>query len=203
MPPKKIIATPPLQRTEQKLKIEYVPRKSIDFWKENPRRNASAAKTFAPLLKKEGMRSPLNVWVQDRCVYKGNTTLAALDIIHGHQDYEVPVIFHNWASYEEAAAYGTADNRIGENSEWDEEKLAALLGQEKMKPLLTFTGFKEKELNALTWSADQNRINNIEETTDGMATVVKVLCNPEDAESIRETLKAWSADCGFENVKVK
>jgi hypothetical protein len=202
-PQKKGVVKPPLMKTAERMQIEYVPRKSIKFWADNPRRNDQAAIDFAPLLAKEGMRSPLNVWKRDRVVYKGNTTLAALDIIHGHQDYDVPVILHDWETQEDANKYGIADNRIGENSEWDEDKLAHMMSQEKMKPLLTFTGFKTKEINALTWSANAARVDKIEETDEGMATVVKILCKPEDADSIRDVLAAWSKDCGYENVRIK
>jgi len=200
--PKKKGIHPPLKQT-MKLAIEYVPRNSIKFWENNPRRNDAAADELADKIRKEGLRSPLNVWKRDRVVYKGNTTMKALDIIHGHTDYDVPVILHDWENTEAAETYGIADNRLGENSEWDEGKLSHLLSQEKMKPLLTFTGFKAKEINALAWSANSDRINKIEETDEGMATVVKILCKPEDADSIRDVLAAWSKDCGYENVRVK
>jgi hypothetical protein len=198
---------PPLKQSVHDMVVQWVPRSKLNFWKENPRKNDAAAKELAESIRIQGMQTPIVVWTKDMCVYKGNTTLKALDIINkwrpGAADYNVPCLMRNWASKAEATAYGLADNRLGENSEWDKDKLILLTSSESMKPLLTYTGFKEKDLNALGWMPNLKRMNDIDETDEGMAGIVKVQCKPEDAADIKATLAAWAKDCGYENVRVK
>lgn len=198
---------PPLKQSQHDMTVHWIPRSKLWFWAENPRKNDAAAKELSEAIRVQGMQTPIVVWKKDMCVYKGNTTLKALDILNewkkGKPDYDVPCLLRNWESKEQATAYGLADNRLGENSEWDKDKLIKLTSQESMKPLLSYTGFKEKDLNALAWMPNLKKMEDLDETDEGIVGVIKVQCLPKDAEDIKATLSTWAKDCGYENVRIK
>src|SRR5690606_15704334 len=104
-----------------------------------------------------------------------------------------------------AKAYGIADNKASELSDWDADVLVSILSSEEMKamdipPVL---GFTDSELRGLNFQADEEKIDGMEKTDTGIKATIKITCKPEDRDEIRETLKAWATDCGFEEVVVK
>ncbi len=82
-----------------------------------------------------------------------------LEILAGHGAYtaaqqmgmtEVPVIIRTGLTQAQKRAYRTADNKIGENSNWDMKLLASELASLKdMGFDMTLTGFDPGEINAL------------------------------------------------------
>ncbi len=195
---------PAVLKKANELQITYVPRKQIKFWKNNPRKNDRAAARVADLIRQRGMRSPINLWAKNMTVYKGNTTLKALDLIHGTQDYEVPCILHQFTSEAEAEAYGLSDNKASEFAEWDDDILAGLLASKDMKPFLAGTGFQEKEIANLLWIPDEARMSKVEETDSGMSARIMVFQVPlTDKEEIMQILKEWAANSGFEGIVIK
>lgn len=185
------------------LEIVYVQRKQIKLWKDNPRKNDKAAIELAELIRKNGLRSPVNLWEKNMTAYKGNTTLKALDLVNGNQDYEVPVILHAFKGEDEAKAYGLSDNKASEFAEWDEDVLAQMMGSKTMQPLLAATGFREKEIQNILWLPDGSRFDKHEETDSGMLSKIQIFCAPEDKDALMEVLRSWAPDCGFQNVVIK
>lgn len=184
------------------LKIEYILRSRIHLWKDNPRKNDKAAVELAALIRQNGLRSPVNVWRKNMTAYKGNTTLKALDLINGKNDYQVPVIFHYFPSEAAAKAYGLSDNKASEFAEWDEDLLAQMMSSKTMEPLLGTTGFKEKEISSILWIPDKDRLNR-EETDSGMLGKLQLFCRPEDKEEITNLLRDWAESSGFQDIIIK
>lgn len=203
----------------EEMSIKYIPRSQIKFWKDNPRKNDKAAVKLADLIRKNGLKSPVNIWDKNMTAYKGNTTLKALDLIKSQgardgdhpsirpivagKDFNVPVIKHQFASEEDAKVYGLSDNKASEYAEWDEDILAQMMGAKSMTPHLTGTGFEEKEIQGILWMPDRGRLDRNEETDKGMLGKIQIFCRPEDKEELYGILLQWAADCGFQDVVVK
>lgn len=199
---------------ETSLAITYVARDKINFWADNPRRNDKAALEVSTLILKNGMKSPINLWKKDMVVYKGNTSLKALDLLHkagkrivgiryiGNVPH-IPVILHEFTDKEAAVKYGLADNKASEFAEWDDDILAGLLASKSMRSDLSATGFTEKDVANLNWEPDKTRLRDIKETDAGMLAKIVVHCKPEDKEGISALLSEWAEGSGFEGVIVK
>lgn len=196
------------------MRIEWVPREEVKFWKENPRKNTHAARSLAGLLFEHGIRSAINVWDQDMVAYKGNTTLKALDILWADKVYPgsraklwpgnvfvVPVIKHHFGSYTEACEYGISDNKASEMAEWDEDVLLVMLQKSRNAP--SRTGFSAREVSNLAFLADEAKLRDIEATDEGMMARVRVTCRPENKEEIVEILRDWAKDSGYQDIEVR
>lgn len=141
--------------TEQvQFDIEWVAINSIKLWGDNPRMNDKAAKKLAEIIKDHGIKSPIVCWDKNRTIYKGNTTYKACKILGMKK---VPVVFHSFPSETAAKAYGIADNKAGEYSEWDEDILTNMMGSE-LKDSDYNLGFSSQELNLLNSSGDEDEL---------------------------------------------
>ncbi len=189
--------------SEAKMAVVYVPRSKIKFWEENPRRNDKAAPKLAELIRKNGLKSPLSLWKKNNVVYKGNTTLKALDLLNGGKNYDVPCLLHDFKDEAAAIAYGLSDNKASEFAEWDEDILANMLASKSLKPNLGATGFETKEIANLTWTPHDERLDRTEDTDAGMSAKIQIFCRPEDKEEVLELLRGWAEESGFEDVVVK
>lgn len=158
--------------------IKVVPLNSLKLWKDNPRKNTQAAKELAPILEKHGLRSPLVVWDKNNTIYKGNTTWKAAKLL-GWKN--IAVAFVSFKSEEAANAYGIADNKSQEFSEWDDELLNKMLDTEPMKKFYGSTGFTEKELNGILF---ESNLDDIKETSDGMSGIITISCPIEKRDAV-------------------
>lgn len=134
--------------TTPKFNLKTMPLNAVKLWKDNPRRNDKSAEKLAEILKVHGVQTPIVVWEKDMTVYKGNTTVKACKLA-GIK--EVPVILAQFKDHAAAVSYALADNKSSEWSEWDDQILKRLLESKELigTPMVTATGFTEKELNAL------------------------------------------------------
>lgn len=192
-----------LRTSSAKMSLVYVPRNQIKFWAGNPRRNDKAAPRLAELIRKNGMKSPLVLWKKNMVVYKGNTTLKALDLLNEGKNYEVPCLLQDFKDEAAAVAYGLSDNKASEFAEWDEDILADMLASKSLKPNLEATGFQTKEIANLLWLPDDSRLDKVTDTDEGMSAKIQIFCQSEDKEAVMEILRSWAEDSGFENVVVK
>lgn len=113
-------------------------------WRENPRKNDASVPKVIASIRRFGFGAPLLVQRSTNEVIAGHTRLkAAIDL--GLR--EVPVRYMDLTDAE-AHALAIADNKLPENSEWDEEKLAAILrsGEIQIDEAL---GFQESDLKIL------------------------------------------------------
>lgn len=107
-------------------------------WAKNPRKNDGrpVEKTIASI-KRFGFVNPIVVWKTDGRIVAGHTRLKAMkEIIHADPTFAakgapgpglVRVLFHEFENEAEANAFALADNRIGEEAEWDDEGVAQIL----------------------------------------------------------------------------
>lgn len=140
----------PLQA--ERLEIQYLPLSAIKRYKGNPRKNQGAIQKVAAALKEFGWRQPI---VVDRNmeIVVGDTRYQAAKQLG---QYDAPVhVAHNLTP-EQIKAYRIADNRVGEEADWDDDKLAREI-QSLMSagadPLTT--GFEPLELDRLLKIADK------------------------------------------------
>lgn len=180
--------------------IVSVPVNKLKIWADNPRKNDHAVEKLKPILEKHGQRTPIVVWKKNMTVYKGNTTLKTVRALGWK---EVKVLFVDFKSEAEAKAYGIADNKASEFSEWDEDILTELLSSEELQPMVSSTGFSDSDLRGLMFEADFEKIADIDEEDTGISATIKIICKPENCNEIRDMLREWSNDCGFDSVEVK
>ena len=69
---------------------------------------------------------------------------------------ELVVVVRDDLTGTEAVAYGIADNRIGETSEWDEEALSRTLAEVDKEGLMEVTGFSFEDADALSRALESN-----------------------------------------------
>lgn len=126
----------------------------IKLWRDNPRKNDQGVVKLAKLLKTYGQITPIVVWDKNMTVYKGNTTLKAL-LLNGEKT--VKVLYKSFPSEQAAIAYGIADNKSSEWSDWDDDILKNIFSQNEKyftKENIGFTG-KEKQLFLLSKNCDK------------------------------------------------
>ncbi len=95
-------------------------------WAQNPRDNAKAVAKVAASIKRFGFATPLIARPETGEVIGGHTRLAAAEKLGLTQ---VPVRWMPGLSDVEAHALALADNRVGEEADWDESMLADVLRQ--------------------------------------------------------------------------
>lgn len=141
---------------DRQLKIEYVEIDKLIGWYKNPRINDEASKRLAKMIEEHGFLDPV-IATRDGVIRAGHTRVKAA-VINGME--KVPVIFVDFDSEKHAEAYSIADNKAGEWSEWDFQKLADLLldldtGEFDME----LTGFQLDEIENLMADKDSDTKN--------------------------------------------
>jgi len=219
-------------------KLDYVGLHDVKLWEDNPRRNDQAVSKLAREIILHGQRAPIIVWRENSTVYKGNTTLKALRYVTElsasewdefikpivlaqrklgaleqqkfHRPSQVLVMYVDFPSEEAAIAFGIADNKASEWSEWDEDKLGETL--ESLRDILeddgslaileSLTAFSSQELHSLTLTPDLKKIQSKVQKGTGLAGVVKLTCGAEDREELIAWLQEEVPDAGFKNVEI-
>ncbi|MCZ3621881.1 ParB N-terminal domain-containing protein [Lactobacillus mulieris] len=97
---------------------------SIKPYPNNPRLNDNAVDKVANSIKEFGFQQPIVV-DKDGVVIVGHTRLKAAKKL-GLK--EVPVVYATNLNEEQVKAYRLADNKVGEESVWDNKKLLEELG---------------------------------------------------------------------------
>jgi ParB-like chromosome segregation protein Spo0J len=124
------------------MQIESVALNKIIPYIRNPRKNENAIEKVASSIKEFGFRQPIVV-DSENVIIAGHTRFEAakrlgLDV--------VPIHVADGLTEQQAKAYRIADNRVGQESEWDYD-LLKLEMEELDNPELT--GFDEDELNGI------------------------------------------------------
>ena len=138
---------------KRKLELKYVPIEKLKKWKKNPRRNDQAAVKLLGLLKEHGFIDPI-IATPDKVIRAGHTRLKAAQKTDLD---ELPVIFVDFDSEEQAEMYAVADNRANEWAEWDEDDLSVLLAKRRKLPdqkLAAMSGFERTEIDGLRAGGD-------------------------------------------------
>ena len=112
----------------------------------NPRKNAAAVDKVAASLREFGFRQPI-VTDENLTVIVGHTRLLAAKKLSLAQ---VPVHIAEGLTAAQIKAYRIADNRVGEEAEWDNALLAVEIGDLKDEGYdLSLTGLSELQLTDL------------------------------------------------------
>lgn len=137
---------PSRRKQLERLDIEYFPLSQIKPYKGNPRKNQAAIQKVMASLREFGWRQPIVV-DKSHTIVVGHTRYEAAKLLG---EYDAPVhVAHNLTP-EQIRAYRIADNKTGEEAEWDEDKLAREIqaimnsGQDPLA-----TGFEKPELDRL------------------------------------------------------
>jgi DNA modification methylase len=134
------------------MKVELWPVERVIPYIRNPRRNDHVVAKAAASIKEFGFRQPIVVDVHD-VIIVGHTRLKAaqaLGLTH------VPVHVAEGLTPAQVRAYRIADNRIGEEAEWDNELLALEVDDLKVEDPtfdVALTGFDSSEIDAILAAA--------------------------------------------------
>jgi DNA modification methylase len=138
---------------ERKLEIQYVELDKLFGWDKNPRINDDAAAKLANLITEHGFIDPI-IATPDYIIRAGHTRAKAAKL-KGME--KVPVIFVEFESENHAQAFSIADNKAGEYSNWDFNKLVNILLEMDTGDFdMELTGFNIDEIeNLITEYGDQ------------------------------------------------
>lgn len=118
----------------------------LKAWENNPRKNDKAVEGVARSIQKFGFGAPILARKSNMEVIAGHTRLKAAAKLGLHK---VPVRILDLDA-DQAHMLALADNRLGENAEWDDELLTAVLADLKQKGEdLDISGFESEELDRL------------------------------------------------------
>lgn len=135
------------------LSVQMLPIGRIKRYAGNPRKNERAVAKVAASIQEFGWRQPIVVDAHMVIVAGDTRYLAALQLQHK----QVPVHVAKNLTLAQVRAYRLADNRTGEEAEWDTERLVQEFAElERLGFDLTLTGFDPKELAASANTGDAN-----------------------------------------------
>ena len=117
---------------------QLMPMKELHLWKNNPRKNDRGVKPLVEGIKVHGFRKPIVV-DQNNIIRAGNTAFKAAKLLGMTM---IPVAKSSFKSEVSATAYGISDNRLGENSTWDDDMLKDLMQADDLS-----YGFSQDELD--------------------------------------------------------
>ena len=177
------------------MKVEFVDINKIKPYKENPRKiSEKAIKLVTKSIEEYGFRQPIVV-DKDNVIIVGHTRFESakrLDL------KEVPVNVAD-LSDEKAKAYRIADNRVNEETSWDNEKLTNELNRLLENDYdLDLIGFTQEELDSLftkdeiifddeDYHADENHFEGSDVLND--VKMMQLFFKPDDDAKIREYLQ--------------
>lgn len=132
---------------------------SVVPYHNNPRNNEGAVDGLAKVIQTNGFLVPLVV-DKDMVLITGHTRRLAMMKL-GMTKAQIIVADH--LSPEQVQAFRLADNRVSENSKWDEGKLAEELRQlSEIGFDLESTGFSKEELDCLCGSIDASCLDEMD-----------------------------------------
>ena len=133
------------------LKIETIDIERVIPYARNPRKNAGAVDKVAASLREFGFRQPIVV-DENYTVIVGHTRLLAAKKLGMT---EVPIHIADGLTAAQVKAYRIADNRVGEEAEWDRELLQVELHDIESKEFdVALTGFDGAELSEIMFPSD-------------------------------------------------
>jgi len=124
------------------MKIDLTPIDKLIPYARNPRKNQAAIAKVAASINEFGFRQPI-VTDSEMVVVAGHTRLEAARMLGFDR---VPVHIAEGLTRAQVAAYRLADNRTGEDAEWDRDLLAIELSDLVDEINIALTGFNEAEI---------------------------------------------------------
>lgn len=144
------------------MKVETWPIDKPIPYSRNPRNNEAAVSKVAGSIKEFGWRQPIVV-DSEGVIIAGHTRLLAAQHLRLK---EVPVHVATDLTPQQIKAYRLADNRVGQEAEWDNDLLKLELSELEDDGFdLDLTGFDEDELDALLAEEDERQLDEEKYTT--------------------------------------
>lgn len=128
---------------------EYVDIDKIKAWEDNPRENDAAVLKVADSIKRFGFGAPLLVRKSDGVIIAGHTRYEASKLLGLSQ---IPCRYMDLDPVD-SRLLALADNKLGELSTWDNDKLSHIIADLNHDDLLNI-GFSDDELDALINAVD-------------------------------------------------
>lgn len=141
--------------------------KNVHPYENNPRNNDESVKAVAESIKQFGFKQPIVV-DKDGVIIVGHTRLRAARKL---KMKEVPVLVADDLDEEQVKAYRLADNKVGETSTWDVDKLEEELKQIYNIDMSDF-GFGDYE-DIFPKQTDEEQIDELEEIFESEECFVK------------------------------
>ena len=169
------------------LKIEYFPINNIKPYENNPRNNDQAVEKVSKSIKAFGFKNPIII-DENKIIINGHTRLKAAKQLELDT---VPCIIVNDLSEDKKKAFRIADNRIGQEAEWDYE-LLKLEFEYLDDNLMVNTGFDLEEVDFIIngWQSNLSieKENEQEELEDLLASL-KISVPTSDKDNALEIIK--------------
>ena len=179
--------------------IVSVPIDSVFLWKDNPRKNEKAVPELVKSLTAHGQIKPIIVWVKNRVIYAGNTTWKSMK---AKGEKFIDAILVDFPSESAAIAYGIADNKTAENSEWDEKLLLKFLNMKEVP--LQHTGFSETEKRFIMMGTDPLKIDRVNAKHSTLKDkIVVMIVDQSSKRDIVDLLNNWIKTTGLKNIEVQ
>lgn len=140
------------------MKIQMIAPDKVIPYARNPRVNEHAIDKVAASLKEFGWKQPIVV-DKEMVIIVGHVRHQAAKRL---EMAEVPVVIAEDLTPEQVKAYRIADNRVGEESQWDDEFLA-----------LEFSDLDTAEFNTGILGFDESEIESIQKALDEAATEIE------------------------------
>ena len=141
-----------LHLNEIDMQVELTDIQRVIPYARNPRRNDQAIDKVAASIKEYGFRQPIVV-DEDMVIIAGHTRLQAAQKLGLSK---VPTHIATGLTSAQVKAYRLADNRTGQEAEWDDELLGIELGElSELGFDLDLTGFDDAELDKLLSEIDE------------------------------------------------
>jgi len=145
------------------MQVELTDIQRVIPYARNPRRNDQAIDKVAASIKEYGFRQPIVV-DEDMVIIAGHTRLQAAQKLGLSK---VPTHIANGLTPAQVKAYRLADNRTGQEAEWDDELLGIELGElSELGFNLDLTGFDDAELDKLLSEIDEGGLTDEDEVPE-------------------------------------
>jgi ParB-like chromosome segregation protein Spo0J len=159
----------------------WVPIEKLRRWAGNPRDNAAAIRKAMRSIRRYGFGAPLLARIEDQELIAGDTRIQAA-VRLGMT--ELPVRYMT-LDERNAHALAIADNRIGEEADWDDEKLAKVVLDLEAHDVDTHAlGMDEEELDKILEPEPEGGDAADEERDLGETYQVIVTCDNEDDQAL-------------------
>lgn len=146
------------------MKVEIWPISRPIPYSRNPRNNEVAVSKVAGSIKEFGWRQPIVV-DSEGVIIAGHTRLLAAQHLRLK---EVPVHVATDLTPQQIKAYRLADNRVGQEAEWDNDLLKLELSELEEDGFdLDLTGFDESEIEALSFGDESDALDEMPELARG------------------------------------
>lgn len=180
--------------TEGEAAAEWVSVEKLKPWAKNPRKNDAAVAKVMKSIKRFGFGAPLLARKQDGELIAGHTRLKAAIKL---KIEKVPVRYLD-LDPADAHLLALADNRVGEEAEWDEDELAEVLRELRAGEAdLEDSGFSETELEKMLGAeGDAADEPDTSPQLDGLRFQLLIECVSEEQQAeMMGTIEALGISC--------